>query len=197
MAPLSTIMFHSNTMEHREGVSGFNAIWKHFCTVCKHKHEVFKECVACGLIWRGLTHDLSKFSPTEFIASAKHFQGNRSPIEAEKDSTGYSLAWQHHKGHNPHHWEYWIDFGDDGKIIANEIPLKHVVEMVCDWIGAGKVYSKNKWTQHEPLAYYYKVRAGRHFHPNTEKLLVLLLETIDEYGLERFHKKVRSLLAHL
>lgn len=177
-------------------ITTFSMYWKHFRVICAHKREVFKECKACGITWQGIVHDLSKFGLTEFFTSARHFQGNRSPIEAEKETNGYSLAWQHHKGHNPHHWEYWIDFDAEGEIIANKIPYKYVVEMVCDWIGAGKVYGKDKWTQHEPLEYFYNVRAGRHFHPETERLIVSFLETIDRHGLEIFHRKARSALWH-
>ena len=166
--------------------------WKHFLTIFRHKIVVFKECAACGIFWQGLKHDISKFGPTEFISSARHFQGNRSPIDAEKECCGYSLAWQHHMGHNPHHWEYWIDFSSDGSIIANKIPYSYVVEMVCDWIGAGKVYSKEKWTQHDPLSYYKKVRAGRHFHPDTEALILEFLSCIDERGLKEFHAMAKS-----
>ena len=50
------------------------AVWKHFKTVVRHRHEVLKQCMKCGLFWRGLVHDLSKFSPTEFLSSAKHFR---------------------------------------------------------------------------------------------------------------------------
>ena len=94
-------------------------------------------------------------------------------------------------GHNPHHWEYWIDYGENGEIIAQKTPWKYVIEMICDWIGAGKVYGGNKWTQAEPLNYYYKVRKGRYFHPDTEKLLVTMLELIRDEGLEAFHEKAR------
>ena len=168
------------------------ARWKHFKTVARHRKIVRQECKACGIWWRGLVHDLSKYSPTEFSESANHFQGNRSPIEASKEScNGYSLAWQHHMGHNPHHWEYWIDYGKEGEIIPQKIPFVYVVEMICDWIGAGKVYSKEEWTQHEPLNYYMKVRAGRHFHPDTENLIMAFLYAIDESGLEEFHKMAR------
>lgn len=163
--------------------------WKHFKTVANHKKVVFGECRACGITWQGIVHDLSKFSKTEFAPSAKFFQGNRSPIEAEKEALGYSEAWLHHKAHNKHHWEYWCDYNDEtGEVIPNRIPSKYVVEMVCDWIGAGKVYSKEKWTQSEPLDYYNKVRQGRHFHPETEELLVRLLEIIRDDGLARFHE---------
>lgn len=64
----------------------------HFRTIAKHKLLVMKFCFKCGLIWRGLMHDNSKFGPTEFWASAKYWQGNRSPIDAEKEACGYSLA---------------------------------------------------------------------------------------------------------
>lgn len=168
--------------------------WKHFQTVRKHRKVVRQECRACGIWWQGIVHDLSKYSPIEFSPSAKYFQGNRSPIEAEKESIGYSLAWQHHMGHNPHHWEYWIDYGSNGEIIANRIPKKYVVEMLCDWIGAGKVYAKGKWSQNDPLDYYNKVRAGRYFHPETEQVIVRFLELIRDDGLNEFHKIARQWL---
>ena len=166
--------------------------WNHFKTICKHKAVVYRECKACGIMWQGIVHDLSKYSPSEFLPSALYFQGNRSPIEKEKEEIGYSKAWLHHKGHNPHHWEYWTDFGNNGEIIVIKIPSEYVIEMVCDWIGAGKVYSKKAWSQSEPLNYYKKVRAGRHFHHETEELLVKLLEIIRDDGLEAFHSICRE-----
>lgn len=168
--------------------------WNHFKTVVKHKHYVFRECAACGIWRQGVIHDLSKFSPVEFASSARYFQGHRSPIEAEKEIVGYSKAWLHHKGHNKHHWEYWTDFADDGSIIANEMPIKYVIEMVCDWVGAGKAYSKDKWTPQSPMIYYAKVRKGRYFNPTTEKLILEFLTCISDQGLDAFHKQAKMIL---
>lgn len=166
--------------------------WKHFKTICRHKYFVYRECRACGLTWQGITHDLSKFSAIEFIPSAKYFQGNRSPIEAEKEGCGYSFAWLHHKGCNPHHWEFWTDFAEeDGSIIANKIPYKYVVEMICDWIGAGKAYQKEAWTQDSPMNHYKKMRKGRYFNPETDALIVSFLECIRDKGLNEFHKMAK------
>ena len=39
----------------------------HFETITRHKLLVMKYCFACGLYEQGLAHDLSKYSPTEFI----------------------------------------------------------------------------------------------------------------------------------
>jgi len=168
------------------------ARWRHFRTVCRHRQIVRRECAACGIFWRGLVHDLSKYSPVEFVASARYFQGDRSPIEMQKAAEGYSAAWQHHKGHNAHHWEYWTDFDENGQVVAYKMPYRVVVEMVCDWIGAGMVYSGEKWEQSAPLEYYDRVRAGRHFHPETEALILRFLNCIKYSGLETFHRMARG-----
>ena len=166
---------------------------RHLKTICRHKWYVFKECRACGITWQGIVHDLSKFGREEFSSSAKHFQGNRSPIEAEKEEIGYSKAWLHHKGRNKHHWEYWTDFDDNGKVIANPIPFKYILEMICDWIGAGKAYEK-EWNRASPLVYYQIHRKGRHFHPDTEETIMYFLETMAIDGLDKFHEEARKAL---
>ena len=108
---------------------------KHFKTITKHKFYVMKFCFKCGKIKRGLLHDLSKYGITEFCSSAKYFQGTSSPIDAEKKEKGYSLAWQHHKGHNPHHWEYWCIYDQDKERNSlSFIRQAYHVEMMCDWM---------------------------------------------------------------
>ena len=87
--------------------------WNHFQTITEHKWLVMKECFKVGLYKQGLLHDLSKYTPEEFRTGVLYFQGNRSPNAAEKEKTGYSRAWLHHKGRNKHHYEYWIDLPAD------------------------------------------------------------------------------------
>lgn len=38
----------------------------HLHTVNRHRRLVRHYCFKLGLVWQGLTHDLSKYSPTEF-----------------------------------------------------------------------------------------------------------------------------------
>lgn len=128
-------------------------IIKHFMTVTRHRHAVMRNCFKCGLIWRGLTHDLSKYSPAEFIPGAKYFQGDRSPQAREREIFGYSAAWLHHKGRNKHHFEYWTDFAD-GKRVYVDMPPKYFAEMVCDRIAACKIYLKDKYTDRSALDYF-------------------------------------------
>ena len=83
---------------------------QHLKTINHHKWLVMKECFQVGLYKQGLLHDLSKYSPSEFLVGCRYYQGNRSPNNAEREATGYSKAWLHHKGRNKHHYEYWIDY---------------------------------------------------------------------------------------
>ena len=115
-------------------------IFGHLKTVLTHKYWVFYYSCKLGIPWRGFVHDLSKFSPIEFWESVKYYQGGKSsPINACKADRGYSLAWQHHKGRNPHHYEYWVDKLDEGGIAIN-MPAKYKLEMLADYLAAGKVY---------------------------------------------------------
>lgn len=93
-------------------------IIKHFNLVNKHRFIVFKLCLKAGIPFRGLVHDLSKYSFTEFFESAKYFTGNCSPIKICKKDIGYSKAWLHHKGRNKHHHEYWYDYSLEEKAIV-------------------------------------------------------------------------------
>lgn|SRR5574344_129054 len=121
---------------------------KYFNTICIHKWYVFIECCKLGIIWQGIMHDMSKFSPSEFVASAKYYNGDGNDIE-------YQHAWLHHKGHNKHHWEYWVDWNSStGEYILTEIPLKYMKEMYADMIGASKAYNKNKFSYDEPYNYF-------------------------------------------
>ena len=45
----------------------------HFETITRHKLLVMKYCFACGLYEQGLAHDLSKYSPTEFIPGCIYY----------------------------------------------------------------------------------------------------------------------------
>ena len=119
--------------------------WLHFKKICKHKYYVGKYCWKIDLYWQGIVHDLSKFSPIEFFESVKYYQGNRSPIDACKEKKGYSKGWQHHKGRNPHQYEYWIDNLDHGGE-ALIMPREYAFEMICDYIGAGKAYMGKNFT---------------------------------------------------
>ena len=47
--------------------------FKHTKRILRHKYFVFKYCCKLGIPWQGITHDLSKFSPTEFIVNDESY----------------------------------------------------------------------------------------------------------------------------
>ena len=111
---------------------------KHFITITKHRHKVIAHCFRAGIGLQGLGHDLSKYSPAEFIPGAKYYQGNRSPIGVCRRVNGYSAAWLHHKGRNKHHIEYWTDRECE---VQPLMPYKYAVECVCDKLAATRIYA--------------------------------------------------------
>ena len=160
-------------------------IKEHFQTITYHRKLVREGCFKVGLYWQGLTHDLSKFSPTEFLVGAKYYQGDRSPNNAEKEAKGYSSSWLHHKGRNKHHFEYWVDYtmpGTSDKLLEGvKMPVRYVVEMFMDRIAACKVYQKDAYTDASPLAYHDRSKRVKEImHPETialiEKLMIMLAE---------------------
>ena len=113
----------------------------HYKTVHEHRKLVRQGCFKVGLYFQGLTHDLSKYSPSEFLVGLKYYQGYRSPNNAEREEKGYSAAWLHHKGRNKHHYEYWIDYSSRIKgMVPVRMPNRYLVGMYMDRIAASKIY---------------------------------------------------------
>ena len=155
----------------------------HLRTINRHRRLVRKYCFRLGLIWQGLTHDLSKYSPAEFWRSVHYYQGYRSPNDAERQATGLSLSWLHHKGRNRHHFEYWTDYSMDGSGISGvEMPKKYVAEMFCDRLAASKVYRGKDFNPGDPYQFYLRGKDRRLLiHPATAALLeTMLLKLRDE-----------------
>ena len=165
--------------------------WKHFCTITHHKNLVLVGCFKIGLYKQGLLHDLSKYSPTEFLVGCKYYQGTMSPNNAERKEKGYSLAWLHHKGRNKHHWEYWVDMGKDG-MQGTAMPVNYVVEMLCDRVTATKIYQKDKYTDQAPYEYYLRGRHRYMMHPDTHQLLETMLKMLADTDLDTTIQYIRK-----
>ena len=159
-----------------------NKIWEHFKTVCKHKYYVGKYCFIAGIPLRGILHDLSKSSPTEFIESVKYYQGYRSPIDACKEANGWSKAWMHHKGRNKHHYEYWQDNFDKGGNPV-QMPFKDAVELICDYLGAGQAYMKDNFSFEAEYEWWKnKISKPIAMHPQTKKFVDKVLYELKFYN---------------
>ena len=131
--------------------------FKYLFYIIRHKWYVMIECFKRGLIWRGLLHDLSKLLPDEFFPYMNWFYNkygvnienkqkidNKDVRKHKKFFDNFNKAWLKHQHRNKHHYQYWNLLYDDGTEKQLKIPDKYKIEMLCDWIGAGKaIIGKN------------------------------------------------------
>ena len=105
----------------------------------RHKWYVMIECWKRGLIWRGITHDLSKFLPSEWGPYADYFYGP----EDRRDEERFSRAWLLHQHRNDHHWQWWILRNDDHTV--KTLPMSDAArrEMLADWVGVARAGGKD------------------------------------------------------
>ena len=146
---------------------------EHFKTITRHRHLVCRYCVRLGLWRQGLTHDLSKYSPTEFLPGARYWQGTRSPNDVERRRTGVSLAWLHHKGRNRH---------------------RYVAEMFCDRVAASRVYLGDAYTDAAAWNYYVNSKDRILIHPETGAEIEEMLRVLKDEGEEAAFAYVRRRL---
>lgn len=157
--------------------------WQHFKTITKHRWLVRSGCFRVGLYWQGLTHDLSKYAPIEFLQGAKYYQGNRSPNAAEREDKGYSEAWMHHKGRNRHHYEYWTDMNRTTRTYEPiPMPRRYLVEMVMDRRAACMTYQGKAYRDDSALAYFEKSKEKDLMHPQTRRELHYILTMLANQG---------------
>ena len=167
-------------------------VWKHFKTITHHRFLVMIGCFQVGLYWQGLTHDLSKYAPTEFRVGAKYFQGNRSPNAAEREEKGYSEAWMHHKGRNRHHYEYWTDMNRFTRQYESiPMPRKYLVEMVMDRIAACRTYQGKNYTDSSALTYFDGSAEKKLMHAETRQQLGYILTMLSERGQKETFRYLR------
>ena len=152
--------------------------------VLRHKWYVLVECWKAGLYWRGITHDLSKFRPSEWFPYTNHFYG---PQPQERDETGYykptdtgdiqfDFAWLLHQKRNRHHWQWWILPEDEGGFKVMRMPDRDVIEMVCDWRGAGRAQGYvDEAGRPEVVAWYEKNKDRMRLHVMSRRLVERLI----------------------
>lgn len=152
----------------------------HVRTVLIHKWYVGYYCFKAGLYKQGFLHDISKFSYTELSESIKYANGKESPINTCKKLKGYSSAWFHHRGRNPHHYEMWIDNFDNGGEPV-QMPFKYVLELICDYLGAGKAYMKHGFSYANEYKWWLnKKNHGVAMHYQTETFIDKVLYIISK-----------------
>jgi hypothetical protein len=117
------------------------------------------------------THDVSKWSESEYNAYDKYFYGKSKTKEVKE---AFNFAWLHHIHNNPHHWQHWVLVNDEDGTVALEMPEEYLVEMICDhWSFSHKT---NNLT--EIFDWYKKHKSNMILHPNTKKAYEAILDKI-------------------
>lgn len=171
-------------------------VFEHLRTIHNHRKLVREGCFRLGLYYQGLTHDLSKYAPSEFFVGARYYQGYRSPNNAEREDRGYSAAWLHHKGRNKHHYEYWLDYS------ATELkgwaparmPNRYLAEMYVDRVAASMTYNKENYSNDMPLKYFYKGKQVALIEEHTKAELEKLLKMLAVKGPDATERYIRRVL---
>jgi hypothetical protein len=148
--------------------------WSHLKYTIRHKYHVMVACTKEGMILRGILHDLSKFTPSEFTGYANFFfnpDGSRKEdldANSEEIKRAFGDAFLHHQTSNAHHWQYWIK-RTNGHTVVNPMPADIAAEMICDWIGAARANYQNE--PGIPLPWYKQNRSRILLHTDTRNYI--------------------------
>ena len=153
-----------------------------------HKWYVGQECWRRNLWFRAIVHDWSKFLPSEFIPYARYFYGEwtiannfygearnyiLNGIYQEKVEQDFDIAWLLHQHRNSHHWQHWVLREDSGGTKVLQMPYPVCMEMVSDWIGAGRAINRTTPDPADPCKetrnWYIANKEKMLLHPETRK----------------------------
>jgi hypothetical protein len=143
------------------------------------------ECFRFGLYWRGIMHDMSKFSPDEFIPYAQWFYGffgigwsqekyggcGDEIATHERLRKAFDVAWLKHLHRNQHHHQHWLLVNDSDGTYPLKMPRKYALEMWCDWIGAGLAITGRR----DVKLWYSKNKTNMNLYPSTREYIERLM----------------------
>jgi hypothetical protein len=113
-----------------------------------------------------IIHDLSKFMPSEWFPYAYTFY-NKNGSKRYLENSEFAIAWNYHQKRNKHHWQYWIITWDRGEMQPLVMPKRYVLEMIADWMGAGRAIT-GKW---EYKNWYKENKKNMILHNKTKKII--------------------------
>jgi hypothetical protein len=142
--------------------------WKYFKYIIEHKWNVGVECFLNWQFIHAITHDLSKFRPSEFFPYARFFHATDRTAnyrQADEINQDFQKGWFLHQKRNKHHWNYWVSVTRKDELIPMPMPEKYVRQMVADWRGMSRKFGGTA------SDYYDKNRDKMILHPATVERL--------------------------
>ena len=91
----------------------------------------------------------------------------------EEIKSEFDIAWLKHIHRNPHHWQYWLLYCDDGTLSALPMSIPYIFEMICDWASFG--FDKNPY---EVFSWYLENSSEMKINAQTKGIVE---DILDEY----------------
>ena len=139
--------------------------WNYLKYIIQHKWLVGVECAKMGMFLHAITHDLSKFLPSEFFPYAEKFFSGDYAYKYHEVENRFNFAWLLHQHRNKHHWNYWVD----AEGAAVPMPAKYVKQMIADWRAMGRNFGDTA------KEFYVKNQSRMKLHHSTRDLIDRLL----------------------
>jgi hypothetical protein len=152
--------------------------WAYLKKLLLHKWYVYLEGRKLGLpVLRLLIHDWDKFGYKMFTSYARTFYSVDGEGQYIPDPW-FDYTWNRHQKISRHHWQAWLLVRDTGEVVPLQMPVVDATEMIADWRGAGRAYSKpdQKWKPSETAEWYWKNREKMILHPLTRELVEAILD---------------------
>ena len=142
----------------------------YFKYIVRHKLFVFwaawKISKSPVNLWLAIIHDWSKFRPSEWFPYAATFY-NPDGSKKYDPTDSFLFAWNAHQKRNKHHYQYWMLTMDRGETIMLPMPKRYMLEMLADWMGAGRAIN-GKW---DVKNWYYKNKGNIHLNTETRRTI--------------------------
>jgi hypothetical protein len=115
--------------------------WNLLQETCRDMRFIWNDLFYNSIGTRICEHDISKLGADELTQYRDWF----FPVGEKCDESVFQKAWEHHKAHNPHHWENWTarDFYHPSEWEV------HCVCMVVDWMAMGLKFGDTAQSYYE------------------------------------------------
>lgn len=107
-------------------------------TLMVHKWYVLCEAWTLDILWRGIVHDWSKFTPSEWLPRVRALRLNTlraddGYFDLRKADDELTLCWLRHYHRNSHHWQHYVAYLDNGTVRPLAMADADRREMLADW----------------------------------------------------------------
>ena len=142
----------------------------HIIDILMKKTYVLIYCFRIGLYWRGIKHDISRFSLIEFIYSIENYDPVEYPLDMRRRNS-ISQAYIHYISKNDYTIEHWICNDEPCKM-----PFASASECIVHLIASERILAHFSFSYINVFKRYVTmIDNGLKIHPHTKKFIYYIL----------------------